>query len=310
MLSICPPDGPPLWIDLFNPAEDENARVQRDFHIRVPSRAALDEIESSSRLYAENGTIYLSMPVIAHEGEDAPTSLGFALTRDLLLSVRYTHLFGFDAAIERFHKEGGAKTSAEVFASLIEGMVDFGADALEHISLELNTVSRRVFRNYGSKKPRNVARSNRALREILVTVGGVGEKLSQIRESLLGMQRILPFVLDKGRDWIANDVAERLRTAVQDLQSLSDFEVHLSNKVQFLLDAVLGFINTEQNDIFKVLTIVSVVGIPPTLIASMYGMNFHNMPEYNWAWGYQWGLFLIFISTLLPVAWFKWRGWW
>ena len=97
---------------------------------------------------------------------------------------------------------------------------------------------------------------------------------------------------------------------MQDLQSLSDFELHLSNKIQFLLDAVLGFINTEQNDIFKVLTIVSVVGIPPTLIASMYGMNFHNMPELSWPWGYEWGLFLIFLSTLLPVAWFKWRGWW
>jgi len=80
--------------------------------------------------------------------------------------------------------------------------------------------------------------------------------------------------------------------------------------VQFLLDAILGFINTEQNEIFKVLTIASVVGIPPTFIASMYGMNFRNMPELSWTWGYEYGLALIAISTILPIIWFKLRGWW
>ncbi len=310
MLSTCPPNGTPLWVDLFNPTEEETARVQSEWYIRVPSRAELDEIESSSRLYAENGTIYLSMPVIAHEGEPAPTSLGFMLSKDVLITVRYTHLYGFDIAVQRFREDGAAASSAEVFATLIEGMVDYAADALEHIGLALNGVSKRVFRSYGSVRQRNIARSNRALREILVNVGGCGEKVSQIRESLLALQRILPFMLDKTKDWIDKDIVDRIHTAIQDLQSLSDFEIHLSNKIQFLLDAVLGFINTEQNDIFKVLTIVSVVGIPPTLIASMYGMNFHNQPEYSWAWGYEWGLFLIVISTLLPMAWFKWRGWW
>jgi len=310
MLSTCPPNGTPLWVDLFNPTEEETARVQSEWYIRVPSRAELDEIESSSRLYAENGTIYLSMPVIAHEGEPAPTSLGFMLSKDVLITVRYTHLYGFDIAVQRFREDGAAASSAEVFATLIEGMVDYAADALEHIGLALNGVSKRVFRSYGSVRQRNIARSNRALREILVNVGGCGEKVSQIRESLLALQRILPFMLDKTKDWIDKDIVDRIHTAIQDLQSLSDFEIHLSNKIQFLLDAVLGFINTEQNDIFKVLTIVSVVGIPPTLIASMYGMNFHNQPEYSWAWGYEWGLFLIVFCTFLPMAWFKLRGWW
>jgi magnesium transporter len=310
MLNTCPTADHPLWIDLFNPTDEESARVQSGWHMRVPSRAELEEIESSSRLYAENGTIYLSMPVIAHEGEPGPTPLGFVLSRNILITIRYTQLHGFDIAVQRFREDGAAKTSAEVFAMLIEGMVDYAADALEHIGLELNAVSKRVFRSYGSIRQRNIARSNRALREILVRVGGSGEKVSQIRESLLGLQRILPFMLDKAKDWIDREIVDRIHTAIQDLQSLSDFELHLSNKIQFLLDAVLGFINTEQNDIFKVLTIVSVVGIPPTLIASMYGMNFHNMPELSWPWGYEWGLLLIFMSIVLPVAWFKWRGWW
>jgi magnesium transporter len=141
-------------------------------------------------------------------------------------------------------------------------------------------------------------------------VGIAGDQLSRIRESLLGLQRIVGFVAEMSTDWHLPELKSHLKTARQDLVSLVDFESHLSGKIQFLLDAVLGFINTEQNDIFKVLTIVSVVGIPPTLIASMYGMNFKNMPELNWQYGYPYGLGLIFVSTLIPIIWFKRRGWW
>ncbi len=312
MLNVCPSSAgkAPVWVDLFDPTPEEVKQVEAEHKVRVPSRAQLEEIESSSRLSVENGTIHLNMPVIAHEGEDAPTALGFIFNKDLLVTVRYTRLLGFRAAIERFNADRHSRTSSEVFATLIESITDLGADALEEIGLQLNNDSRRVFRNYGNKRPRNIARANRALREVLAAVGESGEKLSQIRESLLGLQRIIPFALDKGKDWIEREIAERLQTAARDLQSLNDFEVHLSNKVQFLLDAVLGFINTEQNDIFKVLTIVSVVGIPPTLIASMYGMNFRYMPELQWHLGYAWGLGLIALSAILPTIWFKWRGWW
>jgi magnesium transporter len=154
-----------------------------------------------------------------------------------------------------------------------------------------------------------VTRSNDALREILIDVGNAGERLSRIRESLLGLQRIVPFVSGIERDWIPQKIQGRLKNAQIDLLSLTDYENHLSGKVQFLLDAVLGFVNTKQNDIFTVLTIVSVVGIPPTLVAGIYGMNFRNMPELDWAWGYEFGLALIVLSTVLPILWFKWRGW-
>ncbi|HEX3665191.1 MAG TPA: magnesium transporter CorA family protein [Rhizomicrobium sp.] len=312
MLNICPASvgHAPVWVDLHEPTPEEVKRVESEYKVRVPSRAQLEEIESSSRLSVENGTIHLNMPVIAHDNEEVPTALGFVFTKVLLVTVRYTPLVSFDTAIARFNKDGPAKSSSEVFATLIEGITDYGADALEQIGVELNGVSQRVFRNYANKRPRNVSRANRALRDVLISVGGCGEKLSQIRESLLGLQRIVPYALDKGKEWISSDIIERLQTAAKDLQSLNDFEVHLSNKVQFLLDAVLGFINTEQNDIFKVLTIVSVVGIPPTLIASMYGMNFRYMPELQWHLGYVWGLGLIAFSAILPTVWFKWRGWW
>jgi magnesium transporter len=196
-----------------------------------------------------------------------------------------------------------------VFAALIAGMVDFSADMLEKLSADLSAVSARVFGHYG-KPPRRDKHFTRALRHSLDVVGHVGDHLSRIRESLLGLQRIIMFVSKAANDWLRPESRENLKIARRDIISLVDFEAHLSGKAQFLLDAILGFINTEQNDIFKVLTIVSVVGIPPTLIASMYGMNFHDMPELGWRYGYPYGLALIALSILVPIVWFRRRGWW
>jgi magnesium transporter len=143
----------------------------------------------------------------------------------------------------------------------------------------------------------------------LVDVGNAGERLARTRDSLLSLQRIVRFTAEPTRDWIPNDLRSRLLSAQADINSLTEYETHLSDRVQFLLDAVLGFISTKQNDIFTVLTIVSVVGVPPTLVASIYGMNFKNMPELDWAWGYQYGLTMIALSIILPILWFRWRGW-
>jgi magnesium transporter len=304
-------DGP-AWIDLYNPTTDEGRKAAEVSNLQIPSRDALEEIESSSRLRLERDTLYLSMPVSAHaeQNEPAPTPVGFVLNEHILVTVRYTELRGFERAKQQLARSECPATAVAIFTALLEGMVDFGADVLQAIAADLNAISRRVFQQRAFSPNRNVALQSRALRQTMIDVGQRGEKLSQIRESLLGLQRITSFVAEKGHGWIGDDVQARLRTASGDVASLTDFEVHLTNKVQFLLDAVLGFINTEQNDIFKVLTIVSVVGIPPTLIAGIYGMNFQSMPEYHWSYGYAWGLSLIFLSTVLPVLWFKWRGWW
>ena len=307
------PAGPAVstvWIDLTQPTAEEIARVQTEFSVRVPSREQLDEIESSSRLQSEGKRLYLSMPVAApHDSIEAPPSpLGFVLSPELLITVHYRELRSFAKAREAIAKAGPA-TSTSTFASLLEAMVDMDADVLEKTARDLGDLSRRVFRRSDSRAPRS-PRLNRLLRAALAALGDTGEHLSQLRESLMGLQRISAFAAEVGQSWLGPDTQARLKTVLQDLSSLADFEGHLSGKTQFLLDATLGFINTEQNDIFKVLTIVSVVGIPPTLIASMYGMNFHSMPELSWPWGYQYGLALIAASTLLPILWFKWRRWW
>jgi magnesium transporter len=299
----------PVWIDLLQPTAEERGRITSEYGLRVPSREALQEIESSSRLRAEGQVLTLSMPLtVPEEISDLPAPLGFILSPSLLVSVRFTELHGFADVRARLDKSDAPIDSTAVFAALIESMVDYRADLLESISAQVGAVSKRVFARHVPRTRRVVL--DGAMREMLAAVGAAGDRSSEIRESLLGLQRIVGFTCEMAHDWMRAEIRTRLATARGDLASLSDYETHLWSRIQFLLDAILGFINTDQNDIFKVLTIVSVVGIPPTLIASMYGMNFHNMPELSWRYGYQFGLALILVSTILPILWFKWRGWW
>jgi magnesium transporter len=299
-----------FWVDLFNPTPAEAARVTAECGIQIPSRESLQEIETSSRLRVEGDVLFVSMPLVIQDAATglAPVPLGFVLSRNQLVTVRYTELHAF-AEVRQQIEKGMCMNSPGVFAVLVDSMVDFIADMLEKMSADLAAVSAKVFGTQGGPPTRGESFS-RVLRASVDTVGIAGDQLSRIRQSVLGLQRIVGYVAEMTAEWHVADLASHLKTARQDLASLVDFEAHLSGKTQFLLDAVLGFISTEQNDIFKVLTIASVVGIPPTLIASMYGMNFHDMPELRWRWGYPYGLGLIFVSILVPIVWFKRRGWW
>ena len=302
------------WIDLLKPEPDEVAFVERSTGLDVPSIADLSEIESSSRLRNQNGAIYLSLPLIYRADSDQPltTPVGFLLTRERLITVRFEELSAFTTFANReLASEGDPLTSAAVFAGLLDAIADRPADSLENIAGELDALSHRLFRAPAMEPAarRPPACESADLRIILRRVGRSGDLASKIRDSLLGIGRIVPYVSSLAADWLPPEVKPRLDTVRQDVLSLSDYDAHIVNKVQLLLDATLGLIKVEQNNIIKVLTIVSVVGIPPSLIASMYGMNFKGMPEYDWALGYPYGLAMIALSTILPVAWFKWRGW-
>jgi magnesium transporter len=319
MLTVYPPAresgsllkaGNGAWIDLASPTNEELARVESALQLKLPSREELSEIESSSRLSEKDGILFLSMPVVAnaHDLDEDPSPLGFVLSEAFLITIRYTQLRSFETVASNLSGADSRKTSIETFSALVEEMVDVSADILEEIAGQLDAVSKLVFKRTNLKR-RQPTRSNNRLHNMLVDVGNAGERLSRVRDSILGLQRIVPFVSEPKRGWIDAGVKSRLDSAKTDIQSLADYEIHLYTKVQFLLDATLGFINTKQNDIFTVLTIASVVGIPPTLVASIYGMNFKNMPELDWAWGYQFGLGLILLSTIVPIVWLKWRGW-
>jgi magnesium transporter len=299
-----------IWIDLLNPTAEESAFVESQRKVRIPSVEALREIESSSRLAVDHDVIYLSIPAVAQgDTPDAHLSpTGLILTENLLITIRFAQLSTFDSVAEKVKQDKALQSATAVFAALLEAMVDRGADVLERLGAELDKVSKSVFRGDPSR-PRHTVRSNKTLRRALTAVGTTGDRLALARDVLLGVSRIAPFVLSLRKAWIAPEIQAKLEAVNKDVLSLNDYESQLSNKVQFLLDAILGFISIQQNDIFKVLTIVSVVGIPPTLVAGIYGMNFKYMPELNWISGYPFGLAMIVLSALIPLAWFRWRGW-
>jgi len=301
-----------VWIDLLNPSASETAFVERATGLVLPSFADLSEIETSSRLRAQNGVLYLSAPLVHRANADDPrtTPVGFVLGPELFITVRFEELIPFTTFGTTFG-QAAPETAPEAFAGLVEAIVDRLADVLERIAAELDTLSHRLFRSepIEGKRRRRPARSAADLRVILRRIGNSGDLASKIRDSLHGLARLVPFVESMGAAWLPEVVKPRLETVRHDLLSLTDYDHFLLDQVQLLLDATLGLINVEQNNIIKVLTIVSVVGVPPTLVASMYGMNFKDMPELSWAWGYPYALALIAISAVGPLLWFRLRGW-
>jgi magnesium transporter len=296
-----------VWIDLRSPTAEEIAAVEAALGLKVPTREDLSAIETSSRLQRVGKALYLSTPLMA--GVEAPhlSPVGFVLTEQHLLTVRFDHFNAFDIAATHALEDEGGLTSIGAFTCVFESIIDRVADLLEEAASELDQVSRSIF--HQKQRKRDANRSELFQRNILAKVGRIGERLSHVRDVLLGVGRIVPFVLEVRHAPAPDPIAARLKAVRQDILSLNDYEAHLAGKVQFLLDAVLGFITISQNDIFKVLTVASIVGIPPTLMAGVYGMNFKTMPELNWSFGYPFGLVVIVISALIPLAWFKWKGW-
>jgi magnesium transporter len=190
----------------------------------------------------------------------------------------------------------------------MEAIIDRQADALESIRTDLEKISARIF-GLGATGGGGRRDEDQRLRNTLRELGTIGDLISHIRDTQVAAARIVPYVDTIAADWLSKDVRARLRTLRRDIASVSDFATHLNDKLQFMLDATLGFINIAQNNLMKVMTITSVAGIPPVLVAGIYGMNFRLMPELDWQWGYAWGLGLIAVSTIIPLLLFRWRKW-
>lgn len=299
-----------IWIDLLDGTEEEKRAITQATGIAVPSRDLLSEIENSSRMSARDDVIRLSTPITARKGEHAEVSpVGFVLTPHHLLTVRFADPPSFQVFGENFDKlPANHRCSAGAFIGLMEAIVDRLADVLELNGGELDKISRTIFAG-DEGRDHNSARMTDKLKEVLRIIGRMSDRVSKVRDSLLGISRIMPFVAEKARAWTPPELVPRFETIERDIASLADYDRQLTDKIQFLLDATLGFINVEQNNIFKTLTVFSIVGIPPTLLAGIYGMNFKNMPEYDWTWGYAYGWAVIILSAVIPLWWFRRRGW-
>jgi magnesium transporter len=298
-----------VWIDLVNATEDERKRVETVIKQTLPTQADIQEIETSSRVYVESSVLYLSTPLLTGDQcvTDTVTSVGFVLTPSLLVTQRFAAIQAFEAVARRYDKVE-KPTASDAFLKLLEVVVDHAADALEHAGTQLETISHRAFRGEPATRRKHTQTAN-ALRDALRRLGSLADGISHLRDSLLGISRIAAFVDETARETHLSGLHPRLKAIRGDISSLNDYQAHLSAKIQFLLDATLGFISIQQNEIVKTLTIVSVVGVPPVLIAGIYGMNFKFMPELTWHLGYPFALALILLSGLLPLGWLKWRGW-
>lgn len=295
-----------VWIDLVNPAGGEDKWVERLVGVAIPTREEMQEIELSSRLYVENGARYMTATLMCQSDTPIPktTPVTFILSGHRLITVRYDEPKPFAIARHKLTRYCPASVSGEtVFIDLLDAVVDRCADILERVGTEIDQVSHNIFERERSRTPKFYT-------VILQTIGRKGELASKVRESLVSITRLLIFVANQVDDmrW-AKDQRAQLKSMQRDAQALSDHATYLTNNVTFLLDALLGVVSIEQNNIIKIFSVAAVAFMPPTLIASIYGMNFKHMPELDWMAGYPFAIILMLVAAILPFVYFKWKKW-
>jgi magnesium transporter len=296
-----------IWIDMVEPTLDEDRKVEGYLGSKVPSRSDPDFAQPSESYYAENGVRYLHACVVS-EDENTPdvADVTFVLGPKALVTVRYDPGEAFELFGQKLGKIPAQALHPDVVAvGLINTIVDRSARALNKVGVELESIASRVFRAKGDQSARSKIYS-----ETLDALGREDEKISNLRESLVELERLVLFLMSEGRSADApKPVREATKSALRDLQSLEQDASFKSQKVQFLLDATLGFINLAQNDIIKLFSVLAVIFMPPTVIASIYGMNFKTMPELDWSFGYPMAIILMICAAVLPYLYFRWKKW-
>jgi magnesium transporter len=299
-----------VWIDMMEPTPEEVQSVQRMVGIEMPTREEMREIEASSRVYEEGDALFMTATVLINVDDPPPgtAEVTFILKGDRLVTLRYADPQPFRSALSRIERQGAGLASANgVFFWLVDRIVARLADVLERAALDVDALSAKIFGAARVKK-----KDERVdLLEAMEMIGRNGSTASKVRESLHTLQRILLAVstselLPQGAK---KEARQRAKILNRDVSSLTDQVAFLSTKINLLLDATLGIINIEQNNIIKIFSVLAIVFLPPTLIASIYGMNFEHMPELRWMFGYPFSLLLMILAAGLPFLYFRRRGW-
>jgi magnesium transporter len=315
-----------VWIDLLEPTTEEEQTLEAALGIDIPTREEMQAIELSSRLYEENGVLYLTATVMTQAETTRPqnSAVTFILLANKLVTLRYSDPAPFSAF--RARREANLQrfqTAGQFLGGIVDAVIERVADILEGVGASLDQTSARVFtpdeatapmplhtRIRSSPGGRARKRRQRNYLEVLREIGVVSERISRARESLVSFTRLVAFYREVRKDnGGTRESQAHLKTITGDLTSLSDHATFLSSKVSFLLDATLGMINNEQNAIIKILSVAALVFLPPTLVAGIYGMNFKRLPELEWVHGYPWALGLMVVSAVLPYLFFKRKGW-
>lgn len=297
-----------VWVDMNYPSEDEELEVENLINIETPTREEMSEIEVSSRLYVENGAIYTTATLVINFEKDVPESqsVTFIFKDKVLITVRYSEPRSFPMFLSRCSKQQQSPilTGVDVFIGITEAIIDRLSDALELIGRELDGTSTGVFQNSTNKE--NNGSSD--LQVMLKKIGRYGDLNGKLRESLLTLSRQMSYLLLVGSKNKQEHI-EDLETYVKDINALSEHTNYVSSRINLLLDAILGMINIEQNAIIKFFSVAAAVFLPPTLIASIYGMNFKVMPELEWPLGYPLAIALMLFSALGPYYYFRKKRW-
>jgi magnesium transporter len=291
-----------VWIDLFNPSRADELAVESALGLLLPTREEMAEIEPSSRLYQEDGATFMTALVVTNSDTEAVATapVTFVLFEDKLVTIRYADpksLMVFSAQAER--QPALCPSGVVTFLNLLDAVVDRTADMLERVVAEVESINKAVF-----ARPRE-----RAFDEFLYRLGRAQTTNAKIRDSLVSVARIASFASLASQIETDREHRDRLRSVSRDVQSLLDHSAYVSGNVTFLLDAALGLINIEQSNTIKIFSIAAVVFLPPTLVASVYGMNFEFMPELHWLLGYPFALSLMVGSVAGTLWWFRRRGW-
>ncbi len=321
------PDPQVIWTDILDPTPEEEAALEAELGLDLPTRDEMRGIEPSARIYSENGTQFLTANVLA--GADTPDPVmepvTFVLTRSRVVTIRYHRPYSLSNVPQRAAgMQADCSTPIRMLMTLMEVMVDRGGDILEAESRRLDLLSRQIFQPAAAGKARGTRLVD--LSAVIAQIGRHGELNSRLQDSLVTIERIVSHMaqmrLSAHKEVAAAGEGQtpaphhqalglngRDKRLLRDITSLIDYAEGQSNRVSFMLEATLGLLNIQQNGIIKIFSVAAVVFLPPTLIASIYGMNFARMPELAAPYGYPLALGGMVLSAILPYLFFKRKGW-
>ncbi len=308
-LSEADPSHDVLWIDLLKPTLEEDNAVEKCLGISIPTKEDMKEIEPSARLYDEEGAEYMTMQVVSLVDMEEPKKcpITFILYGGALVTVRYEEFMSIPDYIQRAMRKAGVTLASPqgLMFDMIGSFISRIADTLETLDESVDKISDSIFRS----KKISIRKKNEILQVSIRKIGAKGDLLSMLRESLMSITRLLSHNNARLPENPSKSVRFKISLLSRDVAALADHANFLSGKMNFLLDATLGLINLEQNQIIKIFSIAAVVFLPPTLVASIYGMNFHHMPELDYVFGYPITLAVMVVTALLPLLYFKKKGW-
>jgi magnesium transporter len=291
-----------VWVELVEPTKAEEKAVEQSLGLELPTREEMAQIEVSSRLYQDAGATFMTAAILTHSEDEFPVlaPVTFVLAGDRLVTIRYVEPRAFRVFTAHMERQPGlCPSAAQTFMGLLDATVERIADILERVSSEVEVVSQDIFR-----RPRQGG-----FEPLIAQLGRAQMVNAKARDSLVSLARVISFAALAPQIEDVEDQREHLKTLQRDAQSLTDHAGHVAANITFLLDAAMGLINIEQNSIIKIFSVAAVAFLPPTLIASVYGMNFRHMPELDWLVGYPFAMALMVFSALVPLWWFRRKGW-